>query len=252
MSNVYQKFASVYDRFMDNIPYQEWSNYLYQLFCQYQISTGNLVELGCGTGTLCQLMSQHNFHITGIDLSKDMIKQAKKKKADRITYMTGNMCKLQLDDTKTYDGFYSLCDSMNYLLYDEEVISTLKGVNYYLKPNGIFIFDLKTEYFYQNRLGNQIFLDQQKDCSYIWENQYFKEDLVNQYDLTLFVKSGFLPFYRRYTETHHQKAYPLPKMIDFIRQAGLEYVTAYDAFTTNIPTPESERIYIITRNGEQK
>lgn len=250
MSDNYRNFALVYDKFMNNIPYSQWSSYLLQLFQSYRITKGHLVELGCGTGALCGELSQHDFFVTGIDLSKDMIRQAQKKKIPSTHFIQGNMCQLQLDDSVQYDGFYSLCDSMNYLLYDEEVLSTLEGVKYYLKPGGVFIFDLKTEYFYKHILGNQIFYDQQPDCSYIWENQYFEEDGVNQYDLTLYIKSKFFSSFKRYTETHHQKVYSLSKMIDFINASGLEYVTAYDAFTTNVPNAKSERIYIIARNGE--
>lgn len=251
MSVSYESFASVYDRFMDNIPYEEWSKYLITLLDDYQIKSGNLVELGCGTGTLCKLLSQNGFYVTGIDLSKDMISLAKKKIGNNlnITLFQQNMCQLTLDDTISYDGFYSLCDSMNYLLYDEELLSTFQGVHHYLKKDGIFIFDLKTRYFYESILGNQVFCDHQKDCSYIWENNFFEEDCVNQYDLTLFIKKSPFSLYRKFEETHHQKAYELPKIIDLLTQAGLEYVTAYNAFSKNPPSAKSERIYIIAKKN---
>ena len=57
MSISYQGFAYVYDKFMDNIPYAEWSRYIVYLFKQYSITTGDLVELGCGTGNLTLLMA---------------------------------------------------------------------------------------------------------------------------------------------------------------------------------------------------
>ena len=38
-----------------------------------------------------------------------------------------------------------------------------------------------------------------------------------------------------------------------VEEAGLEFVTAYDAFTRNAPTEESERIYVIAREcGQSK
>lgn len=249
MSGSYESFASVYDTFMNNIPYEQWSQYLFSLLQDYDIQNGNLVELGCGTGTLCKLMQERGFHITGIDLSGDMIKLAKKKlsKTPNIILSRQNMCELILNDELSYDGFYSLCDSMNYLLYDEELLTTFQCVRHYLKENGVFIFDLKTEYFYKNILGNHVFCDHQKDGSYIWENNYFEDGTVNQYELTIFIKQKFLPLYKKYEEIHHQKVHELSKIIDLLTQAGLEYVTSYDAFTKNPTTLESQRIYIIAK-----
>lgn len=82
--------------------------------------------------------------------------------------------------------------------------------------------------------------------------QFFEEEQINQYDLTIFARQEDSALFERFTETHHQKAYSITEVIDLLSQAGLEYVTTYDAFTNNPPSPESERVYIIAkqRNGE--
>lgn len=251
MSNSYQGFAYVYDKFMDNIPYTEWSRYLIHLLKQYSLTTGHLVELGCGTGTLTLLMADAGYQLIGIDNSSEMLSVAAEKTGSRtdITLLCQNMCTLDLGTS--FDGFYSICDSLNYLLTPAELLSTFCGIKKYLKKNGIFIFDLKTPYFYKYVLGDQVFCDHHEDCSYIWENNYFEEERINQYDLTFFVRQPKSELFTRFTETHHQKAYHLPEITDLLTQSGLEYITAYDAFTTNPPSPTSERIYIITRNGDK-
>ena len=53
--------------------------------------------------------------------------------------------------------------------------------------------------------------------------------------------------YRKYQETHFQKAYDLKTIQSLIEQSGLEYMTAYDAFTKDAPSEKSERIYVIAR-----
>jgi SAM-dependent methyltransferase len=252
MSSVYHGFAYVYDKFMDNIPYEDWSIYLTSLFKKYGITSGTLAELGCGTGTMSQLMAKAGFHILGVDLSEDMLAIAAEKTAHipEITLLLQNMCDLDLGDS--VDGVYCVCDSLNYLLYTEEILSTFKGVKAHLKNGGIFIFDLKTEFFYKEVLGDQVFCDHQENCSYTWENSYFEEDGINQYDLTLFAKVPETDLFERFCETHHQKAYSLSEIIDLLSEGGLEYVAAYDAFTQNPPNTESERIYIVARNGDSK
>lgn len=250
MSTSYKNFAYVYDTFMDNIPYEKWANYLSTLLHEYIPTNSELVELGCGTGTMCHFLSQKGFSIHGIDLSEDMLSIAREKLKEnsKVTLSQQNMCTLELN--QQYEGIYSVCDSINYLLYDEELLATFKQVKTYLKKNGVFVFDLKTPYFYETILGDQVFCDHQDNCSYIWENSFFEEEQVNQYDLTIFVRENDHDKFERFTETHHQKAYSLEEIIDLLAVAGLEYVVAYDAFTTNAPSEESERIYIIARNGD--
>lgn len=252
MSNSYQSFSYVYDKFMDNIPYHEWATYLTNLFHQHGIEHDTLIELGCGTGTMALCMADAGYSIIGIDNSTDMLTIAQ----DKLT--THSTIALTLQDMReftldgTYNGFYSVCDSLNYLLTPEDLSAAFLSVKKHLSPQGIFIFDLKTPYFYEYVLGDQTFCDHQEDCSYTWENSYFEEDHINQYDLTLFIKESGDTRFMRFTETHHQRAYSLPEIIDLLSLSGLEYVTAYDAFTPNAPTDTSERIYIIAknRNGE--
>lgn len=176
MSTSYQGFAYVYDKFMDNIPYKEWSEYLIHLFKQHSIENGTLVELGCGTGTLSLLMNKAGFHIVGVDNSTDMLSIAFEKthSSPDITLLCQDMCDLELGTT--YDGFYSVCDSLNYLLSPADLLSAFCGVQTHLKENGIFIFDLKTPYFYETVLGDQVFCDHQEDCSYTWENSFSKKN----------------------------------------------------------------------------
>ena len=64
--------------------------------------------------------------------------------------------------------------------------------------------------------------------------------------MTLFIQEkGDL--YRKFEEVHLQRAYTLEQMIRLVKKSGLEFVTAYDAFTREQPTDTSERIYMIAR-----
>ena len=75
---------------------------------------------------------------------------------------------------------------------------------------------------------------------------------MNEYDLTLFVREKD-NLYRRYRETHLQRAWEPETVKKLIRRAGMELVAVYDAFTRNPPEPESERIYMIAREkGKQR
>ena len=49
----------------------------------------------------------------------------------------------------------SVCDSMNYLTSRSDMELTIKAVHSQLRDGGIFIFDMKTDSFYKDELGNR-------------------------------------------------------------------------------------------------
>ena len=68
----YTGFARVYDLFMDNVPYGEWSRYLLSLLKEYGAKDGIVLELGCGTGKMTRLLSRAGYDMIGIDNSEEM------------------------------------------------------------------------------------------------------------------------------------------------------------------------------------
>lgn len=243
----YTSFARVYDTFMDNIPYKEWFQYITELLKAENVENGLVLDLGCGTGSLTQLMANAGFDMIGIDNSEEMLEIALEKKIQsklNVLYLLQDMREFELYGTVR--AVISICDSINYLMDESELLEVFKLVNNYLDPNGIFIFDLNTRYKYEEILGENVIAENRQDCSFIWENYYDVDECVNEYDLTLFIKEEN-ELYRKYQEIHYQKAYDLETVKRLIQEAGMEFIQAYDAFTTNPPKKDSERIYILAR-----
>ena len=53
----YTGFAGVYDELMDETPYEQWSDNVVQALESFGIQDGLLLDLGCGTGTLTELLA---------------------------------------------------------------------------------------------------------------------------------------------------------------------------------------------------
>ena len=212
------------------------------------ISERNLVlDLGCGTGTLTQLLYEKGYDMIGVDSSEEMLQVALDKKLETqsdILYLCQDM--RELDLYSTVGTVVSVCDSINYLLLDEEVLQTFRLVNNYLFPGGIFIFDFNTIYKYEEVIGDATIAENREDCSFIWENFYSGENHINEYDLTIFERQED-DLFRRFTETHYQRGYSLEEMKTFLEKAGLTFIMALDEKTHHVPTEESERIYIVAR-----
>ena len=244
----YTSFAAVYDTFMDNIPYEEWEKYLKSLLYEYGVREGLVLELGCGTGNMTEILAQSGYDMIGVDNAEEMLEIAIEKRMKSgldILYLQQDMREFELYGT--VKAIVSVCDSVNYILEEEELEEVFRLVNNYLDPGGVFIFDFNTVYKYREILGDQTIAENREECSFIWDNYYYEEERINEDELSLFIREGDSELYRKYQETHFQKAYDLETMKRLITQSGLEYITAYDAFTKEAPTRVSERIYVIAR-----
>lgn len=253
----YSEFAHVYDLFMDNIPYKEWCDYLVMLLNKYGIQDGLVLELGCGTGNMTEALRKKGYDMIGIDNSEEMLAEAMEKGMEEeedggpaALYLCQDMREFELYGT--VGAAVSVCDSMNYILDPEDLLKVFKLVNNYLDPKGLFIFDMNTSYKYEQLLAENTIAENRKEGSFIWENYYDKEERVNEYDLTLFIKESeeaeeerFL----RFTETHYQRCYSLDIVKQLLQEAGMELVAVYDAYTKNPLREDSEKVTIIARES---
>lgn len=242
----YSEFARVYDLFMDNIPYEEWSEYIITLLQEYGIEEGLVLDLGCGTGTMTELLAAAGYDMIGMDCAADMLNIAlekREKSGHNILYLNQDMREFELYGTVR--AVVSICDCINYITEEEELLTVFRLVNNYLDPGGLFIFDLNTIYKYQ-QIGDTTIAENREEGSFIWENMYYEEEQLNEYELTLFLPEEDGRF-RKYEETHLQRAYTLEAVQILLQEAGMEFVAAYDAFTREPVKTESERMYIIAR-----
>lgn len=246
----YTGFAEVYDMFMDNVPYEEWNTYLTGLLKEYGIEDGLVLELGCGTGKMTRLLAKSGYDMIGVDNSEEMLQIARDAGEDEgILYLLQDMREFELYGTVR--AIVSICDSMNYILEEEDLLEVFRLVNNYLDPGGIFIFDMNTIYKYRELLGETTICENRDEGSFIWDNYYDEEEQINQYDLTLFIKEE-KELYRKYEETHFQRAYEVETVQRLLEEAGMEFVVAYDAFTHDGIREDSERIYMIAREKGKK
>jgi len=246
--DAYTSFASVYDTFMDNIPYEEWAEYLVDLLKEYGIKDGLVLDLGCGTGNMTELLAASGYDMIGVDNAEEMLEIAmekREKSGHDILYLLQDMREFELYGT--VKAIVSICDSINYITEEEDLLEVFRLANNYLDPKGIFIFDFNTVYKYREVLGNQTIAEDREECSFIWDNYYYEDEQINEYELSLFIKENDSDLYRKYQEMHYQKAYELDTIKRLVEESGLEFITAFDAFTRNMPTDESERVYVVAR-----
>lgn len=242
----YTDFAAVYDLFMEETPYQEWKERITECFKAHDIYNGLVLDLGCGTGTMTELLGREGYDMIGVDASCDMLDAAVRKRESSgldILYLCQDMREFELYGTVR--AVICICDSLNYLLEKEELIGTFRLVNNYLDPNGIFLFDFNTVHKYRDAIGDRTIAENREEGSFIWENRYDEETGLNEYAMTFFIRDQESGLYAKTEEEHLQRGYELVEVKECLREAGLTYIKAYDTDTDGAVTKDSERITVV-------
>ena len=243
---IYGGFARVYDLFMDDIPYDEWFGYLQGLFKEYGIESGIVTELACGTGEMARRFSEAGYKMIGLDLSEEMLMVAREKCTEEVLLLHQDMRGFELHTQVA--AMYCICDGMNYICSKEGLREVFHQVSLYLEDDGIFIFDMKTDYFYREVLGSRILADNRENASYIWENVYYEKEKINEYLLTVYeAAEAEGDLFVRTDELHRQRAYGLGEVRECLGKEGLSCIKIYDAFTRDAPTQECARGYFVVR-----
>ena len=266
MNSMYGSFASVYDPFMEDVDYSGWKKFIVTKLRENGIRDGLVCELGCGTGTMTELLASAGYDMIGIDSSVDMLEAAQEKKISSghdILYLEQDMRDFELYGTVR--AIVSVCDCMNYLLEEEDLLQTFRWVNNYLAPEGIFLFDMNTEEKYR-RIGESTIAENRKEGSFIWQNSYDEKEKINEYDLTLFIpeNDGIQRpenyddweeddrVFRKTEEVHLERAYSPEKVIRILEEAGMRFERMYDGYTDRAATEKSQRIVYLARENGKK
>ncbi len=236
----------MYDKLTLDIDYVKWADYVEKVIQKNKVKASMILELGCGTGSFGIEMAKRGYEMICLDLSSDMLDMASEKAAEAgadILFLNQDMSSFELYGT--VDVIVCLLDSFNYLIKPAQAQKMLKLVHNYLNPGGLFIFDVNTEYKFENVLSDNLFYEIGDDITYIWENEYDPKSKKARFDLTFFVREGQL--YRRFDETHYERAYNHGEITELINKSGLEFVAVYNHLTLKKPSETSERNFYICR-----
>ena len=147
--DAYTRFAQVYDLFMDGVPYRERAGRIVEKLKGYGIEDGLVLELGCGTGSMTELLAAAGYDMIGVDASEEMLELADGKKRESghdILYLLQDMREFELYGTVR--AVVSVCDSLNYITEEKDLLQVFRLAHNYLDPDGVIRFDMHTVYKY--------------------------------------------------------------------------------------------------------
>jgi SAM-dependent methyltransferase len=257
----YDEFAYYYDRLMEDMPYDAWLGFLGQVWDKHG-RPQTIADLGCGTGSIAVPLAQLGCEVFGIDLSEDMLAVAQNKslaaERERPFPGTGSVTWLQQDLRdwellRPVDAVISLCDCMNYLLEEDELVQAFEQAYAGLKAGGVFVFDVHTPFQLQAYAEEQPFFLNEDDIAYIWTSELDEERCEIEHALTIFVQEQgdrhsadrTAASFRRIEEVHVQRAYPLVWMKERLLEAGFSEVECCADFLWKPVTETTQRAFFI-------
>lgn len=247
MQKGYSNFASVYDKLISGVSYQERASYFDKIILQSQKERGILVDLGCGTGSLSEEFNKLGYEVIGIDISEDMLMIANQKRicsGSDIIYLRQPMQNLDLYGT--VDVFVSALDSMNHLIVLEDLKRTFEGVALFLNPQGLFLFDMNTPYKHEEILANHTFVYDYDDTYLVWQNTPLANNTI-QIDLDIFnrQKDGM---FSKVSDSFCERAYTNGQIKTLLENAGLQLLAIYDSDSERPPQNNSQRlVYVVQK-----
>jgi SAM-dependent methyltransferase len=203
---------------------------------EYDITKGKFLELGCGNGRICIHMAKQGFNVTGVDISRLYINEAKKR-SRRINaqarFLQGDIRKIDKIVRGKFDIVLSIWTSLGF--YNRKTDEALfKKVARLLKKGGVFLI--------LNTMSRERLL--KIFCPRLYEetDKYVKLNIINYDQMHSIINNKWI-FYRKkgrdllYEEEidFDLRIYALPELVDMGERVGLKYKQAYDSIITLDP-----------------
>ncbi|MEM9999175.1 MAG: class I SAM-dependent methyltransferase [Bacteroidota bacterium] len=244
----YTALAAGYDVVMAHVDYDDWAAYIEDLLAAHTPQAETVLELGGGTGSLAFALQPYGpYRYLATDGASAMVRVAQAKRPlhpdAHVRFRVADFSSLDPAALGApFDVVLLLYDGLNYLLDEDDVARLFADVAGLLADGGVFIVDQSTP---ANSLNNADYFHDEGGAdafAYVRTSAYDAEARLHTNAFRLTVQG------ETYEETHVQRAYTLVEMRALIAASPLREVAAYDGFSDDPATAETERIHwVLTR-----
>jgi len=189
-------FCRVYNEFGWNYFPRAFGEQLLEWIRRNGVQVKTSLDLGCGTGVLCELLHENGIESAGMDLSEGMIAIARES-APEIHYDVANMITYLPD--KKFDLVTCTGDALNHIISLEDIGRIFRNVYSYMNEGGYFIFDILNER--EVSPGEPIDLDFSETIKAQFLITRNSEGMINR--RTTVFENGEYKFEENITETVH-------------------------------------------------
>ncbi len=140
----FSSYSTYYNFINSDKDYNKECNFLKEIFRMYANSYPvSILDAGCGTGNHLIPLAKSGFQMTGIDVSKSMIRVARERA--RASHQKVNLIVSDLrsfDLGKKFDACISMFAVLGYLTTNSDITRALKCIRSHLSAGGLFVFDV--------------------------------------------------------------------------------------------------------------
>ena len=228
--------AQVYDAIMSDIDYEAWGTFILETVRARGWQPGPVLDLGCGTGNSTMPMFALGFDVTGLDASEDMLEQAREK-LPPVTFVQGDFKTFKID--KTFSLAYSVFDSLNNLLAEEEFLEAAKNIRAHLQPGGFLMFDVNTEVGLRELWEAGRAEGWSGNVYYRWTHTF--DETTKLAKVEAYCESDTTSF----TEVHFEKPYNAPDLKRLLTQVGFTSIQTITYPDGEESQADDERIWVV-------
>lgn len=244
--NSYQTLSAYYDRFTDDVGYEQWADFFEQLFAREGIKPKLVLDLACGTGSLTRLLAERGYDMIGADASPEMLMQAMQNTIDcdpRPLLINQRM--EELDLYGNVDACLCCLDSVNYVTDPGDLAEAFRRAHLFLDPDGLFVFDINTPEKFA-RIDGESYVREDEGVFCVW--QAAVEDGLCAYQFDIFEQDG--ESWSRAQETHEERVYTPEELTAMLEQAGFTEIKTYGNQSFAPVQGGEDRIYFTARKRD--
>ena len=238
--SAYDTLAASYDGLMADGAYRRRAAFLERRLRKSPIPVETVLDLACGTGTIACLLAEKGYAVIATDGSGEMLTQAAAKAAvlDRPPlFLHQAMPRLRL--AQPADAVVSTLDSLNYLTAERDLKETFRHVRRWLKPGGLFLFDVNTPYKLR-RMNGQLYMDETEESFCVWRTFFSEKKQICTYQVDLFrLRPGGA--WDRSFEEHRERAWSEEFLRKELLAAGFSGLRLTGDLTDKPPGPSEDR-----------
>ncbi len=248
--NAYHALAASYDRLTNDVDYEKIVAFYHQILEAEGVIPRIAVDLPCGTGAVALILAREGLHVTGVDMSEEMLTVAAQRAQEQDPAPVFVCQKLQaLQLPVAVDLAVCALDGLDYILDPEDCRRAIHRVYKALNPGGIFIFDVNTPEKLR-AMDGQVFLDEDDDVYCVWRGEFDEETNILSYGMDLFQRQGEV--WHRSFEEHREYAYTALQLKEYLKEAGFTHIRIYGDGRMEAPGAGEQRIYFSARKGIRK
>lgn len=241
----YKEFSYYYDYFNYNADYDVLAQTI-DLWAKSQNLDGKIAcDLGCGTGELAIRLYEKGYDVIAVDCSDEMLDVFTEKREELGYYdiLILNQDITQLDMYGTVDLFTCTFDTVNHLEGASQLQKLFDKVSLFMHPDGVFVFDMNTEYKHINVLADNEFSFDEEEAACVWKNTLEKDKSRTKISIDITDKHTD----KEYSEEFYEYFYSLENIEKMLEKSHLKICRIVDGETFKNAEKDSQRYLIMVK-----